>query len=447
MKKAKPSLPIGVPTEGTLPVDDSAYIKFGLLFLLLSLGGFSLWAGFAPLGSALITHGEVVVNSYKKSIQHYEGGIVKNIYVKNGDKVSAGAPLIQLETTQQEAQQINNKKRLYSTQAELERLQAEQQFKTTVTFNADLVTESKHDPDVKNAIDQQLQLFNARLSAFSQERNALLTRIDQTRQQISGLTQQLAIIQQQTTSLKKEQQAYATLFKEGLGDGLRARELDRSVLSNQNEMAKIKSEISRLKIQITETDLQIATRKQDYLKEIGEKIREAQNNYYDYQENLQITNDRIKRALIRAPEAGVVIDMQIHTIGSVVTTGQTLLSLVPANDTFVVEAKLNTRDINDVYTGQRADIRFSAFNTQATKVIEGEVINVSADRLIDKRDQTPYYMARIKITKQGLADMGDSMDLKPGMPAEVMIRREDRTLFEYLIKPIADSFARSFKEK
>ena len=438
---------VPAPDKPIVPTDDRRYIKFGLLFLLITLGGFSAWAGFAPLGSALISSGEVVVNSYRKSIQHYEGGIVERIFVKNGDKVAAGDPLVELDAIQSEAQQFSNQKRLLTTQAELERLVAEQNFETSLVFSDVLLDHAKQDSDIHNALMQQQQLHSARLKAFMQEQDALGTRIEQTRQQITGLGQQSAIVKEQIVSLQKEQAAFSTLFDEGLGDGQRARELDRSVLSTQNEVARIESEISRLKIQISETELQIATRKQDFLKDVGERIRQAQGNYYNYQEALKIASDRIDRSIIRSPEAGVVVGMQVHTIGSVAASGQTLLDLVPERDTFVVETQLNTQDINEVYVGQKADIRFSAFNANMTKVIEGVVINVSADRLLSERDNTPYYLARIQISEQGAKDMGEDMVLKPGMPAEVMILRDDRTLFSYLIKPIADSLARSLKEE
>ncbi len=433
--------------SGVVPTDDSRIIKFGLFFLVITLGSFSFWAGFAPLSSALIASGEVVVNSYRKSIQHYEGGIVENIFVRNGDKVAAGDPLIRIDAIQAEAKQVSNEKRLLTTQAELERLLVEQNFGETFIFSDNLIESAKKDLDVHNALLQQGQLHSARLKAFTQEQQALNTRTEQIRQQMAGLSKQSSILKEQVESLKNEQQAYTTLFKEGLGDGQRARELDRSVLSTQNEIARLESEISRLIIQITETDLQIATRKQDYLKEVGERIRETQNNYYGFQEIQQLTADRINRSTVRSPEAGIVVDMQIHTLGSVAAPGQILLDLVPEHDTFVVEAKLMIQDINEVYAGQKADIRFSAFNAKITKVIEGEVINVSADRLINEHNQMPYYLARIRVTELGEKDMTDDMLLRPGMPAEVMIRRGDRTLFSYLLKPLSDSFARSLKEK
>jgi len=442
---------VPAPYQSTVPTDDGRYVRFGLLFLLITLGGFSAWAGLAPLSSAVISSGEVMVDSHRKSIQHFEGGVVEQIFVKNGDKVSAGDPLIQLDAVQFEAKQISNKKRLLTAQAELERLLTEQNFEHTLVFSDNLLEQAKQDSDIQNALARQQQLHSARLKAFTQERDALKSRIQQINQQITGLNKQFNILKKQILSLQNEQLAFSTLFKEGLGDGQRARELDRSIYSTQNESARLESEISRLKIQITETDLQIATRKQDYLQEVGERIRKTQNNYYDYQEILQIATDRIDRAVIRSPEAGVVVDMQIHTIGSVASSGQTLLDLVPEHDTYVIETKLMTQDINEVSIGQKVDIRFSAFKSKVTKVIEGEVINISADRLLNKRDDSPYYLARIRITEQGAKDMTDDMTedmtLKPGMPAEVMILRTDRTLFSYLLKPIADSFARSLKEK
>ncbi len=433
--------------DSDVPTDDGRFINFGLVFLLITLGGFSLWSFFAPLASAVIASGEVVVDSHRKSIQHYEGGIVENIFVKNGDLVDAGDPLIQLDVTQFAAQQVSSLKRLLTTKAELERLIAEQNFNTTLTFSDELLEHAMQDVDIKNALDQQQQLHKARLKAFMQERDALKNRIEQIQQQITGLMQQSEILSEKIVSLQDEQKAFTTLFEEGLGDGQRARELDRSVLATKNDVARLESDISRLKIQITETELQIATREQDYLKEVGERIRNAQNDYYSFQEGLQISADRAKRSVIRSPEVGIVVDMQVLTIGSVVQPGQTLLDLVPEQDTFVVEAKILTQDINEVYIGQKVDIRFSAFNSMMTKIIEGEVINVSADRLLSERDNSPYYQVRIRVSEQGERDMSDNMMLKPGMPAEVMIRRADRTMFSYLIKPIADSFARSFKEK
>lgn len=443
-----PNITPSAKAEDTdVPTDDLRYIRIGLLFLLVTLGSFSAWATLAPLSSALVTMGEVVVDSYRKSIQHFEGGIVKNIYVRNGDLVDVGDPLVQLDTTQAEAEHSAVHTRLFSTMAELERLRAEQSLTNHLDFSVALQEEAEKNRDIAGVLIQQSQLHAASVSAFMQEQKALASRSEQIEEQISGLLKQQPILQEQLDSLTTEQQAFATLFNEGLGDSQRARELERQVLQKRNELASSESEVSRLKIQRTETDLQQAQRKQDYLKQIGQQLRQVQGEYFDLQERLNVASDRLNRATIRAPERGVVVDMQVHTVGGVAPPGQTLLDLVPEKDKFIVETRVNTQDINDLYKGQLADIRFSAFNQRKTKVIEGEVVHVSADRLLNDRDGSPYYMARIRITDKGQQDMTDDMQLKPGMPAEVMIKRGERTLLSYLLKPLDDGFARSLKEK
>ncbi|WP_417551907.1 HlyD family type I secretion periplasmic adaptor subunit [Marinomonas fungiae] len=431
-----------------VPDNDGKYIKFGVIFLILTLGIFTLWGTTAPLNSALIAPGEVVVDSYRKTIQHYEGGIIEQIFVRNGDNVKAGDPLIQLENAQFRAQLENSHKQLQITRAELERLNAEQNLKAKITFSDSLQQAAQEDQDIADALKQQSNLLSARISAYQQEANSLETRLEQTDEQASGMQEQIEGLSLQLKLLKEEEEAYTTLYNEGLGDNNRARELNRSILSTQNEISKLKSDISRLKIQNTETELQIATRKQDFLKDVGDRLKQTQATYFDLKEKYQVAQDRVERSIVRAPEDGTIVDMKVHTIGSVANSGQPLMDLVPIEDSFVVESRVMTNDINDIHIGQLADIRFSAFNTAITKVIEGEVINVSADRLKQQEDQAPYYLARIKVTEKGHVDMtNDDMQLIPGMPAEVMIRRGERTLFSYIIKPLKDSFARSLKEK
>lgn len=425
--------------------NDLPLIRNGLIFLALTLGLFTLWGAFAPLSSAIVSVGEVVVDSYRKSLQHYEGGIVKQIHVHNGDLVEPGQPLIELEATAFRASLATGRSRLHTTQAELERLMAEQDFAAELVFSDVLRQRGQSDPALAMILQQQQQLFQARSASFHQEQEALKSRIGQIRAQIVGLHERQVITGELVESLQEEQQAYKTLFDEGLGDGLRARELSRSVLNARNELANIAAEIARLEITATETELQITTRIQERLTEVGERIKQAQTEYAALSEDIEVARDQLERAIIRAPEQGVVVDMQVHTLGSVIQPGHTLMDLVPQNDSFVVEAKLEPTDINDVYPGQPVDIRFSAFNAKTTPLIEGEVISVSADRLLDDANQRPYYLVRIQITEAGQRTLQDR-PLLPGMPAEAMIRRGDRTLFSYLFKPLTDSFARSLKE-
>lgn len=432
--------------EKEVPRDDLRYIRFGTIFLLATFGVFCLWAAFVPLSSALLAPGEVVVNSYRKAVQHFEGGIIREILVANGDHVERGDILMQLDTTQYEAQRASLFKRAHTALAELERLQQEQAFAESLEFSEELQRAAEADVDVERALKQQRQLFLARLKAYNQERQALQTRTEQIRKQIEGFKQQSQLLGEQIELLAQEERAYATLFEEGLGDAQRARELQRAMLSTRNQLAEIESNAASLKVQLTETELQVASREQQFLKEVSERIKQVRDSYYVLQENSLVMVDKIERSAIRAPESGTVVDLQVHTPGSVARPGTTLLDIVPQQRSYVVEAKLMPNDINDVYIGQAADIRFSAFNSRLTDVIEGEVEYLSADRLLDEREGYPYYLTRIRVTEEGARHITEDMVLLPGMPAEVMIRATQRTLFSYLFKPLSDSLARSFKE-
>lgn len=431
----------------TVASDAGPYIRGGLLFLLLTLGVFSAWAAWAPLSSAIVAQGEVMVDTYRKSIQHLEGGIIENIYVRNGDRVTGGEPLIQLQTTQWLAEKRTQQKRFFTTLAELQRLRAEQLFSEQLVFSDELLMAAQKDDDVADVLQQQQQLHRARVSAYAQEMDALRKRVEQINEQVRGLDAQLPLLDEQISSLRAEQHAFSTLFEEGLGDGQRARELNRQALQLQNERARISSERARLLIQAIETELQLATRQQDFLKEVGEQIKQVQGQYFDLQESLSVAVDRVKRATLRAPEEGVVVNLQVHTLGAVAGPGEVLLDLVPVEDLFVVEARVQPQEVDDLYEGQPADIRFTAFNQRQTKVIEAKVVKVSADRLIDEQTGEPYFLTRLRLTDQGEADMTDAMQLRAGMPAEVMIKRGERTFFSYLIRPIADSMARGLTEK
>lgn len=451
---------MGGSQETEVPVNTRSYIRGGLLFLLATLGIFSAWAALAPLSSAIVAQGEVVVENYRRTIQHLEGGIIEEIHVRNGDFVEKGDPLIQLQTTQWQAEREITRKRLFSTLAQLERLRREQAIIEQLNdlqlpessrvppllYSEPLLLAMQQDEDVRQVANQQQQLFQARISAFVQQQQSLAKRIDQIRQQVSGMEDQLAITREQLAATEEEQQAFATLFEEGLADGQRARDLRRTLLNQRNEAAGLRSEIARLELQATETQLQLTANRQDFLKEIGERLKENQSEYFDLQERLLVANDAFNRATIKAPDAGIVIDMQVHTLGSVASPGTTLLELVPEKEAYIVEARVEPKDIDDLYRGQLADIRFSAFNQRLTPIIEAEVANISADRLKDEQQNTSYYLVRLQMTEKGRSDMTEDMRLKPGMPAEVMIKRGERTLFSYLLKPITDALARSLTE-
>lgn len=438
-----------MPGDEDIPTDTGRFIRIGTLILVLGFGGFSLWAIFAQLGSAVISQGEVVVESYRKNIQHLEGGLVQDIKVRDGNLVQQGDLLVQLDTTQWQGEMRTAHQRMFSSLIELERLQHEQQLAEKIRFSDRVQQAAAESEDLTRVLEQQRRLFNARIQGYLKEQQTLTSRVQQTLAVVNGLQQQHQLLNQQITLLEEEQLAYATLQDEQLGDGTRARELARQALSLRNEAARLLAEEERTRLQASEYEVQIANNQQTFQKDVGERIRTAQNEYFDAQERYLVMKDRVERSAIRAPEPGIIVNMQLHTIGSVISPGQKIMELVPQSDQFVIETRVQTQDINSVYIGQQADIRFSAFDQRQTPIIDGQVIHISADRLIDEQNNQSYYLARIQLTEQGYLDLGTERRsrLLPGMPAEVMLRRESRTFMSYLMKPLVDSFARSFKEK
>ena len=429
-----------------VPQDANRYIRIGLFIIIVGFGGFAFWATFAQLGSAVISPGEVVQESYRKTIQHYEGGIVENIAVRDGDLVKAGDLLVKLETTQWQGELRSLSQSMYSHLIELERLQHEQQLAKNLEFSQRVIDAAAESEDLQSVLRQQKRLYTARIESYNKEQQSLSSRIAQTQVLVKGLEEQRGLLQEQIKLINEEQKAYATLQDERLGDGTRARELARQALSLRNEAARLKAEQERTRLQASEVEVQLANNEQTFQKEVGERIRTTQSAYFEAQERFLVMQDRVNRSSIRAPEAGYIVNMQLHTIGGITNSGQNILDLVPVGDQFVVETKIATQDINSVFIGQKADIRFSAFDQRTTPSVEGEVVHISADSILDEKTGMNYYLTRVRVTEHGAAKL-ENLRLIPGMPAEVMLRREDRTFLSYLMKPLVDSFTRSFKEK
>nr|WP_072819421.1 HlyD family type I secretion periplasmic adaptor subunit [Halomonas ilicicola] len=428
-----------------LPTGDRRYRRLGFGILMLAFGGFGGWAVTADLAVAVVAPGSVSVESFKKTVQHLEGGIVKKILVEDGDHVEAGDPLIVLSDTQALSQlQIARSQYLINRAAEV-RLLAEQKGAESLSFpEALLESDSSR---VNEVLAVQRALFTARRDALQGTLEALDEQVVQMREQIEGLEAMIRNSRSRMRSLQDEAADYRSLFKEGLGNNQRLRELEREILQYEGEIAQHRSEIARLKSRISENAVQKQLKRQEYQQEIGEQLRETQASVADAEERVTALSDQVERTTVMAPVSGTVVGLQVHTLGAVVQPGDPLLEVVPSNDGFVVEARIPDRDVDNVFRGQEAEIRFSAFNQRLSNVVEGKVIHVSADTFKDEATGTHYYKARIKVTERGMQKMTENMQLLAGMPAEVMIRTDERTFASYVAKPITDMLARAMREE
>ncbi|WP_120994227.1 HlyD family type I secretion periplasmic adaptor subunit [Stutzerimonas urumqiensis] len=425
-----------------LPTSDRRIRMTGMLIVFLTFGVFGAWATFAPLNSAALAPGVVTVQTYRKTVQHLEGGIVKELNVRDGDMVEAGDPLIVLDDTQIRAEYEMTKSQLIAAQAIEARLIAERDDLERIDFSALPERDSQR---AQEARDGEIQVFEARRRSKLGEIAVLEKRIGQLNEQINGLEAMIRTKSSLENSYTKEIGELEELLAEGFVDKQRLLEQRRNLDKLRAEIADHRSEITKTKLQINETELQTLQLKKDFNSEVVTQLAEVQTKVFDLQERMAALRDRISRVVIRAPDDGMILGMTVHTVGGVVSPGTPLLDIVPSISDLVVEAQVSPIDIDRVRVGKPADIRFSAFNSSTTPVIEGVVTRVSADRLINEQTGMPYYLVRVGLTEEGSHMLG-SLKLLPGMPAEVLINTGERTLLEYLIQPATDAFAKSLIE-
>ncbi|MFC3282384.1 HlyD family type I secretion periplasmic adaptor subunit [Litchfieldella rifensis] len=430
-------------SRDVLPVSGRGYRRLGLLILLIGLGGFGGWALAANLAIAVVAPGKVSVASFKKTVQHYEGGIVNEIRVGDGDRVEAGDTLLVLDNTRALSQLRIARSRYLINRASEVRLIAEQSGRETLRFPDELLdSDSRRVGDV---LAVQRGLFFARRQALQGALDALDQQTQQLREQREGLTALVEITRQRVASLREEAEDHRSLFEKGMGDKQRLRELERRILQYRGEIAQHRAEIARLASQASENELRKQVRVQEFQQDIGEQLRQVQGRIADAEERITALNDEVRRTAVTAPVAGTVVGLQVHTRGAVIESGDPIMDIVPSGEGFVVEARIADRDIDNIYPGQSAEIRFSAFNQQRSDVIEGEVVHVSADSFEDEATGAGYYKARVKVVDAKQMALPRDRQLLAGMPAEVMIRTGERTFASYLVKPVADMLARAMR--
>ena len=414
----------------------------GFIVVFLVFGVFGSWSALAPLDSATLAPGYVVVKGNRKTIQHLEGGIVKDIRVQDGDQVSKGDLLMELDDTQARAELKILHGQLLTALATEARLEAERDERATITYPSDIAVA---DDRALEAMQSENQQFFARKQSKDGEIEVLEQRIAQLEEQARGLNALIKSKKVLLASYKEEIDDNEALLSEGFVDKARLRDLQRRKESMTGELAEHSASIAGIKVQIGETRLQILQLRKDFRTQVVDELAEIQAKIFDLNERIAAVSDRVERSNITAPVSGMVLGLSVHTLGGVVAPGTPILDLVPEGGELIVEAEVSPTDIDRLHLGLLADIRFSAFKSSTTPVIEGRLVHISADRLVNEQTGMPFYRARVEITEKGMNDLGE-LALIPGMPAEVLINTGARTLLEYLAQPATDAFARSLIE-
>ena len=427
----------------SLVTNDAPIRAIGMAVLLGTVGILGTWSYLAPIDSAASASGFVTVKSHSKTVQHLDGGIVKELIAKDGDIVSEGDILLTLDGSEIKAQLEILRGQQITFAAQVARLTAERDRLGLVNYPKEV--QNLSDARVVEAQQSENQIFNARKNAHEGEVSVLNQRISQLNSRIQGLQGQKTSKQELKASYTEEAKDLRELLAEGFADKQRLRDLERSLSASTGEIASLSSEIASSEMQIGETRLQILQIQKQFQEEVANKLSEVQAQLYDINQRLTATTDKVNRIQIKAPSAGRVMGLSIHNVGGVITPGRPILDIVPQGEELIIDARVSPMDIDRVHVGLVAEVRFSAFKQALTPKMMGKLTILSADKLTDERTGAPYYSAKIELTPDSYVKLGN-MELLPGMPADVLINTGERTVFEYLMQPITNAFARAFIE-
>lgn len=423
------------------------YIIVGMLITAFVTFGVGGWAATSQLSGAVIGQGTVVVDSSVKKVQHATGGIVGELRVREGDHVNAGDILIRLDETQTLANATIVTQSVDELLARQARLGAERDNADEIVFPKALIERSRDSKsEAAHAIAAERTLFNLRRETRAGQKAQLKERSTQLLDEIKGYTGQSEAKQKEIDLIYKELEGVRSLWQKNLVPITRLTALERDTARLEGERSHLMGAIAQSKGKIAEIELQIMQVDQDLRTEVGKDLIETRSKLSELSERKTAAVDQLNRIDIRAPQSGRVHQLAVHTIGGVISPGEQIMLIVPDADALAIEVKIATREIDQVYFGQAAAMRFAAFNQKTTPEIEGTVNMVSADLTQDQRSGASYYTVRVGLKPEELAKLGANK-VVPGMPVDVFIKTSGRTALSYLIKPLMDQAERALKER
>ncbi len=417
----------------------------GLLALAVLILGLGLWSVRTELAGAIISQGVIEVQSNRQVIEHPDGGVVGEIFVRDGDAVARGDMMLRLDDTFLASEQTIVESQLFELLARKTRLEAERDG-----ANADTLKKNLQELKTRESIDDDLlegqqRLFNARLETLTQQIGQLGKQKIQIQNEIEGTQAQLASLNTQVELIRTELEDQQGLLDRGLTQASRVSALQREEANLTGQIGSLESTVARLTGQIATTEIQIvelqATRREEAITE----LRDVQSRVVELAERRLSLSERLSRLDIRAPVAGTVYDSQVFAIQSVIQPGEPMMYVVPQDTPLLVAARVDALHVDQLHRGQEVALRFPAFNQRDTPELNGRVINVSADSFTDETSGFTFYRAEV-VPDEGQLDRLNGQELLPGMPVEAMIKTDERTPLSYLVKPLADYFYRAFRE-
>ena len=415
-------------------------------FAVLALGVLIMvaWVVLAPLSGAIIAPAFVKVDMNRKVVQHQEGGIVKQVLVRDGERVQQGQTLVVIDDVKLDATLDLLRTQHDGERAKAARLEAERAMLPEVKFPADMV-ERAREPKVVELIQRESALFRARREALDSQIAVLRKQIRQTEDEAKALDGQIAAEARALKSQKEELALNEKLFKQNYVQKTRLMTLERAVAEYEARWEEHRAELAKTRQRSSELELRVLAQRNAYVQSATDELKEISTRLFDLEERLRPSKDAADRQRIAAPIAGVVVGQRVFAAGAVVGPREVLMEIVPEDKTLVVEARIRPEDINHVHKGSDAEVRLTAYKQRTTPLVAGNVNYVSADRMLDTQTGTPYYVVHVDVTAHALEAAGN-LRMQAGMPAEVYIRTDSRSAFDYLFAPVTVYLRRGMRE-
>ncbi|MCF3194331.1 HlyD family type I secretion periplasmic adaptor subunit [Pseudomonas bubulae] len=420
------------------------YTRAGWLLTVVGAGSFFLWASLAPLDEGIAVPGTVVVSGKRKAVQSLGGGVMSLILVREGQTVRQGEPLFRLDQTQVEADVQSLRAQYRMALASLSRWQSERDNLARVSFAEQLTRDP--DPRLVLVMEGQQQLFSSRREALAREQAALRASIEGASQQLGGMRRARGDLMAQAGSLRQQLSNLRPLAENGYIPRNRLMEYERQLSQVQQDLAHNAGESGRIEQGILESRLKLAQQTDEYQKEVRSQLADAQLKTLTLEQQLASAGFDLLHSEITAPADGIAVNLSVHTEGAVVRAGETLLEIVPQGTHLEVEGRLPVNLVDRVGSQLPVDILFTAFNQSSTPRVSGQVNLVSADQLLDEKTGMPYYVLRSSVSDQALEKL-NGLVIKPGMPAEMFVRTGERSLLNYLFKPLLDRAGSALSER
>jgi HlyD family type I secretion membrane fusion protein len=417
-------------------------VAFGILLMFA-------WGVLAPLSGAVVAEGVVRVEGERKIVQHQEGGIVKAVLVRDGDRVKIGQPLVELDNVVPAAELSALEAQFDAERAKIARLAAERNFAETVTFPASL-TERRSNPRIAELLQSESTLFVTRKRSLRDQTDTLNKELSHVRRELAVNSQMGQTMRRSLEIATQQRQTNETLQQEGFVSTARVLDLQRTETDALSRVQSSEAELDRARQREADLERRLAAARNDYVKATDDELKEANNRAVQLDERLKPARDLATRTTVSAPVAGIVVGLRVHTPGAVPGPREALLDIVPADAPLIVEANIRPDDVREIRPGSPADVRLTAYNPRTTPVLNGTVTYVSADALSDNQTRARFYVVRVEVPTREVERVNrlarEPVTLGPGMRAELYIRKHARSAFDYLLEPVLEGIRKSMRD-